>query len=65
MFPTLSKSGCSLQSADSAGFYASLDQKDKIIHDLAAKMLKTRYDPKRSNAYMKWTAKATEQKLNA
>jgi hypothetical protein len=32
-------------------FKASLDPKDRIIHELAAAMLKTRYDPRRSNAY--------------
>jgi hypothetical protein len=36
-----------------AAFTASLSPKDRIIHDLAAKMLKTRYDPKRSNAFLK------------
>jgi hypothetical protein len=35
-----------------AAFFASLSPKDRIIHDLATKMLGTRYDPKRSNAYL-------------
>ena len=39
-----------------AAFTASLSPKDRIIHDLAAKMLNTRYDPKRTNAYLKWIA---------
>jgi hypothetical protein len=37
-------------------FYKSLDPKDKIIHELAAKMLKTRYDPRRSNAFIQHIA---------
>jgi len=40
-----------------AEFKASLSPKDRIVHELAATMLKTRYDPKRSNAYLKWSAK--------
>jgi hypothetical protein len=39
-------------------FRASLDPKDLIIHDLAARMLKTRYDPLASNAYRAWVSKA-------
>ena len=39
-----------------AAFKASLSPKDKIIHDLAAKMLKTRYDPKRTNAFLKFNS---------
>jgi hypothetical protein len=37
-------------------FKASLDPKDRIIHELAATMLKTRYDPRRSNAYRSFLA---------
>ena len=44
------------EEAKIAAFIASLSPKDRIIHDLAAKMLKTRYDPKRTNAYLKWVA---------
>jgi hypothetical protein len=33
-------------------FYTSLTPKDRLIHELAATMLGTRYDPKRSNAYL-------------
>ena len=36
-------------------FYDSLSPKDKIIHDLAAKMLNTRYTPERSIAWKAWT----------
>jgi hypothetical protein len=36
-------------------FYESLPEKDKIIHDLAVKMLNTRYTPERSNAYLAWS----------
>jgi len=35
-----------------AAFFASLSPKDRIIHELATTMLGTRYDPKRSNAYL-------------
>ncbi len=35
-------------------FYEWLPEKDKLIHTLARQMLKTRYDPKRSNAYQVW-----------
>jgi hypothetical protein len=37
-------------------FKASLSPKDKIIHELAATMLKTRYDPKRTNAFLKFNS---------
>ncbi len=37
-----------------AAFYAWLSPKDRIIHDLAVKMLKTRYTPERSNAWAAW-----------
>ena len=36
-------------------FYASLDKKETIIHALAATMLKTRYDPTRTNAYSQFS----------
>jgi len=35
---------------------ASMDQKDRIIHDLAVRMLKTRYDPTRCNAFLNFVA---------
>ena len=38
-------------------YIASLSPKDRIIHDLAAKMLKTRYDPKRTNGYQQFLKK--------
>jgi hypothetical protein len=34
-------------------FLASLDEKDRIIHELAKTMLATRYDPARTNAFGK------------
>jgi hypothetical protein len=40
-----------------AAFKASLSPKDRIIHELAAAMLKTRYDPKRTNAYLRFLKK--------
>lgn len=38
-------------------FRASLDDKDRLIHDLAVRMLKTRYTPERTNAWSAWAAK--------
>ena len=38
-------------------FYASLSPKDRLIHELAVKMLKTRYDPVRTNAYLEFLKK--------
>jgi hypothetical protein len=35
-------------------FYTALSAKDRIIHDLATKMLNTRYTPQRSNAWAAW-----------
>lgn len=35
----------------SHAYRASMDDKDRLIHDLAAKMLKTRYSVERSNGY--------------
>jgi len=35
---------------------ASLDQKERIIHELAVRMLKTRYDPARSNSFLNFVA---------
>lgn len=37
-------------------FYDWLSPKDKLIHDLAVQMLKTRYTPERSNAWKAWKA---------
>jgi hypothetical protein len=37
-----------------ADFRASLAPKDIIIHDLAIKMLKSRYTPERTNAWIRW-----------
>jgi len=42
-------------------FYASLSPKDRLVHELATTMLKTRYNPKRSNAYLAFQA-AQEKK---
>jgi hypothetical protein len=41
-------------SGKQAAFLAWLSPKDRIIHDLAVKMLKTRYIPERSNAWIAW-----------
>jgi hypothetical protein len=35
-------------------FLEWLSPKDRIVHDLAVKMLKTRYTPERSNAWIAW-----------
>jgi hypothetical protein len=40
-----------------AEFRASLDEKDRVIHDLAISMLKTRYQPERTNAWIRWIKK--------
>ena len=37
-------------------FFASLSPKDRLIHELATKMLRTRYTPERSNAWQQWLA---------
>jgi hypothetical protein len=37
-----------------AAFLASLEPKDRLIHELAIKMLKTRYTPERSNKWGEW-----------
>lgn len=42
-------------------FIASLSPKDRLIHELAVKMLRTRYTPERSNAWAAWMAKQTEK----
>ena len=41
-------------------FYASLSPKDRLIHELAVKMLKTRYNPVRTNAYLEFLKKAKQ-----
>jgi hypothetical protein len=47
-------------------FLASLDSKDRIIHDLAVAMLKTRYTPEKSNAWIAFQkAKADTKKASA
>jgi hypothetical protein len=38
-------------------FYEQLSPKDQVVHDLAVKMLKTRYIPQRSNAWIQWKSK--------
>ena len=38
-------------------FYASLGPKGRLIHELAAKMLKTRYSAEKSNAYLRHCGK--------
>ena len=42
-------------------FKAAMDPKDRIIHELATTMLKTRYDPRRSNAYRSFLEKEKEK----
>lgn len=37
-----------------AAFFAALEPKDRLIHELAAQMLKTRYTPQRSNKWAEW-----------
>lgn len=51
-----------MQSPTVVAFYASLEPKDRLIHELAAAMLKTRYDVTRSSAYIAFIA---EQKKKA
>jgi hypothetical protein len=38
-------------------FYTSLSPKDRVVHDLAIRMLKTRYTPERTNAWAEWLKK--------
>jgi hypothetical protein len=38
-------------------FYSQLSPKDQLIHNLATQMLKTRYTPQRSNAWIQWQSK--------
>jgi hypothetical protein len=38
-------------------FKASMDAKDRLIHELAEKMLKTRYSVERSNGFKKFLSK--------
>lgn len=45
-------------------FFDSLEPKDKIIHDLAVKMLKTRYTPEQTNAWSKWMKTKTSMKVS-
>ena len=33
---------------------AAMDEKDRVIHDLAAKMLESRYCPERSNSFIEF-----------
>lgn len=47
--------------AQLTAFRASLDAKDRIIHDLATRMLKTRYTPERTNAYSAFVAAAAKK----
>jgi hypothetical protein len=42
-------------------FYEQLSPKDKLIHDLAVQMLKTRYIPQRSTAWTQWKSKALKK----
>ena len=42
-------------------FIESLEPTDRIIHNLAEKMLKTRYDPRRTNAYNVWLKKQEDK----
>ena len=39
-----------------AEWRASMDEKDRVIHDLAAKMLESRYCPERCNAFLAFIA---------
>jgi hypothetical protein len=41
-------------STERAAFLASLEPKDLLIHELAVKMLKTRYTPERTNSWAAW-----------
>jgi hypothetical protein len=42
-----------------AAFLAWLPPKDRIVHDLAVQMLKSRYTPERSNAWIRWKRSLT------
>ena len=43
-------------------FRESLTPKERIIHDLAATMIKSRYSPHRSNAYLAFLKKLDKDK---
>jgi hypothetical protein len=43
-----------------AAFQAWLDPKDRLIHELATQMLKTRYTPQRSNKWQEWLKSGTK-----
>ena len=46
-------------------FMASLDPKDRIIHNLATSMLKTRYTPEKSNAWIAYQKAKAPKKESA
>lgn len=50
------------KAAELKAFLASLDSKDRIIHDLATTMLKTRYTPEKSNAWIAFQKAKVEMK---
>ena len=41
---------------------ASMDEKDRIIHELAVKMMPTSYDPRRCTSFVKWQEKRQKEK---
>ena len=45
-------------------FRESLTPKERIIHDLAETMIKSRYSPHRSNAFLAFLKKRDQEKLD-
>lgn len=43
-----------------AAFYTALSPKDRVVHDLAVRMLKARYMPERTNAWAEWLKKQAQ-----
>jgi hypothetical protein len=59
---TLPTTGDAKRDAARAAFYEWLSPKDRLIHDLAVKMLNTRYTPELSNAWVQWQKAAAAAK---
>ena len=54
MSSTVRGGGMMTDPTEIAAFLAWLPPKDRLIHDLAVKMLKSRYQPERTNAWIRW-----------
>jgi len=45
---------------DNLKFKASMTEKEKVVHALAAKMLKTRYNPVQCNLFRSWLRSSSQ-----